>query len=560
MNRKKWYEKLGVLLLGLLIALTDMTSSGYGAKKQLTAVYLKQCDSEYQVRFVCSGTVRIGSIWVTNPYRLIIYIRDAVLAIQQKEFYPEEGPIRRLRIGMLTEDPPIVRAVLRFDQPEKYLVENEGNVVVAKIACEKEKTSTRSEKGKMVWDSTGRISLDYRKVELADVLRLLSRQNNVNIVAGPDVKDTVTVSLRNVTLKEALDNILLASGYDYVVDGNVIMVKPLEKEIPGATQTKVYHLKYIDATNLLHVIRDVISDKALVKVFQADFYSRGDEGGKVQPRGGEQQNLRRSSTLIVTDNAENIQRIDQLVQQLDVPVPQIMIESKLVELAPIDQDRLGIDWDKTINATLLFEDILPSGAKKMYSILNTDLKGRGQWRFGHLTADEFSAALEFLRQNTDSKLISNPRILGMDNQPCQISVGTTFPVPQINRGLAGQGDIVTFQYKDVNIQLNVTPHVVEGKKIIMHVNPVIEEVTGEVVVDINRAPITSKRTVSTVVTVKDGETIVIGGMIKEKKVTVVNKVWLLGDIPLLGMLFRHREVEKKQTDLIIFITPHILTE
>ncbi|RKY76904.1 hypothetical protein DRQ12_09190, partial [candidate division KSB1 bacterium] len=320
MNRKKWYEKLGVLLLGLLIALTGMTSSGYGAKKQLTAVYLKQCDSEYQVRFVCSGTVRIGSIWVTNPYRLIIYIRDAVLAIQQKEFYPDEGPIRRLRIGMLTEDPPIVRAVLRFDQPEKYLVENEGNVVVAKIACEKGKTSTRSEKGKMVWDSTGRISLDYRKVELADVLRLLSRQNNVNIVAGPDVKDTVTVSLRNVTLKEALDNILLASGYDYVVDGNVIMVKPLEKEIPGAIQTKVYHLKYIDATNLLHVIRDVISDKALVKVFQAGFYQQDDEKEKAQSGQGQQDNLQRSSTLIVTDNPGNIRRIDELVQQLDVPV------------------------------------------------------------------------------------------------------------------------------------------------------------------------------------------------------------------------------------------------
>jgi len=114
------------------------------------------------------------------------------------------------------------------------------------------------------------------------------------------------------------------------------------------------------------------------------------------------------------------------------------------------------------------------------------------------------------------------------------------------------------QYKDVNIELRVTPHVSENKKIIMSVNPVIEEVTGEVVVDVNRAPITSKRAVHTTVSVKDGETIVIGGMIKDNTTVTTNKVFLLGDIPLIGPFFRHQKKEKKQTDLMIFITPHIV--
>ncbi len=243
---------------------------------------------------------------------------------------------------------------------------------------------------------------------------------------------------------------------------------------------------------------------------------------------------------------------------MDVPTPQILIESKLVELSPLDKSSLGIDWDKSITASLFYQELLPGGDTQDYSVVKEDLTTADPWVLGPLTASQFSSMLNFLRQTTESKLVSNPKILAMDNQTSTITVGTTFPIPQINRGVAGQGDIVTFQYKDVNIELNVTPHVTENDEIIMYVNPIIEEITGEVIIDINRAPITSKRSVSTVVSVKDGETIVIGGMIKEDMKKIVSKVFLLGEIPLLGNLFRNTDYEKKQSDLLIFITPHII--
>ncbi len=147
----------------------------------------------------------------------------------------------------------------------------------------------------------------------------------------------------------------------------------------------------------------------------------------------------------------------------------------------------------------------------------------------------------------------------MDNQEAFISVGTTFPIPQITRGVGGQGDVVTFQYRDVSIALRVTPHVSDDETITLFVNPEIEEVIGQVTAGGNSAPITSRRTVKTVVNLKNNETMVIGGLIRESTIETISKVWLLGDIPLIGNLFRHKNKTKTQTDLLIFITPRLVT-
>jgi len=376
-------------------------------------------------------------------------------------------------------------------------------------------------------------------------------------VAGPGVQGKVTVSLREVTLQEALETILLANGLNFVTLGNVIVVKPVSTSIPGERRARLYRLNYINASQLKEAIADLLSDGAVVKVLSPQFAEVGNTGPQQE---AQLSGMERSSMLLVSDRPEVLRQIDALVKKLDVPTPQVMIEARLVELSPTDQKSLGIDWDKTISATLMYEQTLPSGRVQTYSALKESPLGEGKWRFGHLTAAEFSAVLEFLKSHTESKLISNPKILAMDNQEAVISVGTTVPIPQINRGVGGQGDIVTFTYKDVNIELRVTPHVSEGDLILMSVRPVIEEITGEVVVDANRAPITSKRSIQTVVAVRDGETVVIGGMIKEKKIKTQKKVWLLGDIPLLGHLFTHETSEVRQSDLLIFITPHIVRE
>jgi len=532
----------------------------------LKDVQVKIKSDETVVKLLTSGQVRIVTKRKIHPDRLVVFLGETKAELGTKEQNFSKGPLAGYTVGSYLSNPPVAQVSLFLRDADSYKLQQiDGTIAI----CIKSKKSLEPEKSTVlirteavqspVLDVPGKITMNYHDAEIPNVLRLLSAQNAVNIVAGDDVRGKVTVSLQNVSLRQALDTILKANGYDYLVRGNIILVKKMNKNLPGEMVTRVFRLKYVDANNLKQTLNPLKSKEGSIEVFETYFQKakrRQQKPGQPQQTAASASQSH-SSVLIVTDKQEKVAQISQIIAQLDVSVPQIMIESKLVEMAPVNEDKLGIDWDKTINASLLWQQVLPGGKAQSYSAM-VDNPRSGQWSLGHLTASEFKVVLDFLREHTDSKLISNPRITAMDNQEATISVGTTFPIPQINRGLAGQGDIVTFNYKDVNIELRVTPHVTENRKILMSVNPVIEEVTGEVVVDVNRAPITSKRSVHTTVSVRDGETIVIGGMIKDNTTVITSKVFLLGDIPLIGPFFRHQKKEKKQTDLMIFITPHIV--
>ena len=407
------------------------------------------------------------------------------------------------------------------------------------------------------WDDE--VSFEFINQPIVNALRLIAGANNLNMVIDEGVEGTITMDLKGVTLRQAIERILHTHNCEYIVDHDIITVKPVRTVYTGGIVTKVYRLKYADAENVAKVIKLVVSGDSLVQVFHPEFLSFVEAGrNRMDKNQVAVQGIRRSSTLVVTDRPEKIREVDRVIAELDRPPVQIIIESKLVELAPVHSNELGINWDKTINTILWGQKILPSGDELDYSFLNETPDQNGQWKMANLSAGKYAAVLDFLKERTDSKLKSNPRLLAMDNEESSISVGTTVPVPRIQRGLGGQGYMVTFEYKEVNIQLNVTPHVSSNDDITMYVNPVIEEITGWVEYLQHRAPITDKRAVNSIVSVKNGETVVIGGLIKSQRIKTTSKVWLLGSIPLIGKLFQHEKYEDKQTDLMIFITPTIV--
>lgn len=403
------------------------------------------------------------------------------------------------------------------------------------------------------------VSFRFSSTPMRDALRTIAISNGLNMVIGDGVEGLVTMNLQDVTLRQALNKIIHTNDCEYIVDAGILTVKPVKVAYSGGRITKVYRLKYADAGNLAKVLSQVVTNDSLVQIFYPEFLNFLEAGkNRMTSNRVAVQGIRRSSILVVTDRPEKIREVDQVVRELDTPPVQIMIESKLVEAAPLKKSELGINWDKTLTTVLRWQEILPGGDEQDYSLINTEPDQGGEWRMGHLSASQFQAVLDFLKEKTDSKLISNPRLLAMDNEESSISVGTTVPVPRIQRGLGGQGDMVTFEYKEVNIQLNVTPHMTANGDITMYVNPVIEEITGWVEYERHRAPITDKRAVNSIVSVKNGETVVIGGLIKSQRLRTTQKVWFLGSIPLLGKLFEHETYEDKQTDLMIFITPTIV--
>jgi general secretion pathway protein D len=250
---------------------------------------------------------------------------------------------------------------------------------------------------------------------------------------------------------------------------------------------------------------------------------------------------------------------------LDKPESQLQIEVRLVERLAGDEKKVGIDFPKSFSASLIGAEttapITKSGASQSGSatVLSAwfELPSTAeQLHLGVLSFDQLKATMDILASDNLSRLVSNPKVTTLNYKKAIIKIGTTIPIPEISRGPSG--DLFSYKEKDVNMTLEVTPMIGDSGMITLELHPVLEEIVGYTGSSDALQPITSRREVQTTVLVKDGETVVIGGLVKESKSENVSKIWLLGDIPILGYLFRHTSIVNEKKDLMIFITSKIM--
>ncbi len=390
-----------------------------------------------------------------------------------------------------------------------------------------------------------RLTMNFKDADILSILRLLSKQNDLNLVANKDVRGKITVHFNEVRLEEALETILKANGYDYYIERDIIFVKPMDTERSSSMVTRVFDLHYLDAFDLKETLTPFVSKRGRVEAL-----SRSREGV------GEE---KRSSMLIVSDLDYNVRTIDSVIRRLDEQQEQIMIEIRMYETTLGNDQKVGVGLPTAISGKTFdarnpddpgtltdFTAVLPLEDKLQNLIM------------GKLSVDRLIFSLNFLKTQTNSKLLSNPKILTLNQQKAEISVGTTVPVRTISRSVAG--DIITFTDKNVNVNLKVIPRIHPDSTITLLIEPTIEDIIGYTGEGDNRQPIISSRKARTQVIVRNEESIVLGGLLKEIEVEEISKVWLFGDIPLLGKLFTTKTKEKKKTDLLIFITPHIIRQ
>ncbi len=413
------------------------------------------------------------------------------------------------------------------------------------------------------------LTMDFNEAEIGDVLRILSEEYGLNIIAGGDISGRITVSFSDVGLDDALISILRTNGYDYVREGNIIRVIKLGE--PGVeTVTKVVVLKHVDAEDIRSSLSGIPTRYGKIEIMKR---TKGVGSEKTQDR---------SSVLVITDIPSNVKKMEDIVSQLDVPAPQIMIHARIMEVSLDREANVGIDWNLQASATGAGRPTtFPlnkkyTGRDSKYfprtAPTDTDFPARGgfpyvpygdsDFKFGTLSFTELGAAIKLIESTSDTNILSSPRITTLDNQEASIHVGKKIPVPTYTyNDDRGTWEITGYEDEDVGITLKVTPHVSEGD-IVMAVAPEISEIIGWVVGPSGNEekPKLSTRSANTQVRVKDGETIVIGGLIKDKKGKTVSKVPILGDIPLIGLLFRRNRPAKEKIDLLIFLTPHILTD
>ncbi|MBF0569556.1 MAG: secretin and TonB N-terminal domain-containing protein [Candidatus Omnitrophica bacterium] len=406
----------------------------------------------------------------------------------------------------------------------------------------------------------GNVSLDFREAELRNVLKVLAYKTGVNIIAGPEVEGTVSIQLKDVPWQKALDVILSTYGYSYEQKGDIILV------------TTVDNLKKRrEDAKLLADQEPVTTETFILNFGKAEDAVKSLE--KMKTARGSINFDKRTNAIIVTDVSSNLQIMREVVKRLDTVTPQVLIEARIVETTLDKTDTLGIDWNiggitangasRATSFPFGKHQLSRGGLVRQY--VTADSPSVPVISYGTLSFNQLSATLDLLKSRANTNILSNPRIVTLDNQPAKVQVGQQFPMPQYTFSTqTNQLQISGWTYIDTGIIFNVTPHVNNAQMVTLDIEPRITQIlstlpTGGVNASNATMPILSNEVVSTSVMIKDGDTLVIAGLIKDDVQKTVTRVPILGYIPILGWPFQHTADVHTKVDLVIFLTPHIIT-
>ena len=392
-----------------------------------------------------------------------------------------------------------------------------------------------------------KMSINMKDSDIKNILMLIGELTGLNIVISPAVKDTITATLENVSVKAALDAILKPNGYNYFVQENIIIVKGIDTEMVGELETVVVKLKYINSDDLSGALDAVMSSRGKLQSFTPLVTSQSTKGA--------------SNIIVISDVQENIVHILNMIDQLDVAIPNINIAVRFIE-TNLDTTRgHGIDWSKASVQ-------LGGTTDTSLSMLNFN-----NITIATLNPMQLTSALRIMQARGRSKLLSSPQVTTLDNHEAETETVTTVYIEgntnssqnQYNQGNQPSqssnpyGNIAINQVseKDIGIKLKVTPRINEGTKITLLVDATVEALLSAAEINTDK-PRSTKRTVKTQVTVRDGDTAIIGGLIAENVLENKKFVPIISGIPFFGQIFQSTSIEKEQRELLIFITPNVI--
>mgnify|MGYP002817696203 FL=1 len=394
-----------------------------------------------------------------------------------------------------------------------------------------------------------KMSINLKNSDIRNVLTMIGELTGLNIVISPNIEDTISANLENVTVQAALDAILKPNNYSYFVQGNIIIVKDLDTQLIGELESVVVRLKYINSNDLQAPLSTVLTSRGSIQSFLPVATISGTTGPP--------------NMAIISDVQENISRILSMVKQLDKPIANINISIKFIETQLDTSKAYGIDWTSNPVQIGSATDSLSFPISMNNITIAT------------INANQLSNALRIMQARGRSKLLSSPQVTTLDNHQAQTEVSTTVYIEGLNTGASSgagatgntntgnypgmgfYGNMNTVQEKDIGIKLQVTPRINENQIITLLVDATVEALLSAAEITTDK-PRSTKRSVKTQVSVYNGETVIIGGLIAENVIQNKKYVPILSGIPLLGYFFRTTSVSKEQRELLMFITPTIV--
>jgi type IV pilus assembly protein PilQ len=431
-------------------------------------------------------------------------------------------------------------------------------------------------------DSEPIISMDFQDVGIKDALKMLSMQSGLNFIASEAVADRkVTLYLDKVPLSQAMDKIFSANNLSYELDkkANIFVVKDWGK-MEAETITKVFYLKHasVSSSSLKEEASNSISSES-----ESGSSSSGTTSGKwkSEDESGITYSIKkllsssgslvedfRTNSLIVTDTPARMKIISQVIISLDIEIPQIMLEVEMLDVSKNSIDKMGAKFGQTPFTAFIYGASASMGFPfgSWSKILDA---GKGSMSInpgsvddeGTATGNPYQVQVDFLKTQSDTKVLARPRIMTLNNETAEIKITTNEAVGSIT-DTQGQGTASTTttsaERVETGVSLRVTPQInSDNGDITMFVYPKVKDATTSTFNTAYKDP--EERSTKSTVRIKDGETVVIGGLIRHDRSETLTKLPILGDIPVVGFLFRHKNKDKdRERELLVFITPRII--
>ncbi|MDD5155346.1 MAG: secretin N-terminal domain-containing protein [Candidatus Omnitrophica bacterium] len=401
------------------------------------------------------------------------------------------------------------------------------------------------------------ISLDFQDASLKNILKIFSIQSGLNFIASDAVQDKkMTLYFDKVPIKEAMDKLFKANNLYYELDkkSNIFIVKDWGKAEVD-TITKIYRLKYqsVPSASMVKEKSDVSQATAGADLYAA-IKQRLSEYGKLSEDAV-------TNSLIITDIPSRFPLIEQLIASLDVPEPQVMLEMEVLDVSKNKVDTIGFKFGQTPFTAIVTGATATMGFpyKSWSKILDPNL---GSLSINPSTAT-YQMQMDFLRTQTDTKTLARPKILTMNNETAEIKITTK---EATNASTTTNTEVSTstsgVDRYEVGVTLRVTPQInPDTGDITMYLAPIVSATKTGITVGNTTVKDPEERSSKSLVRVKDGETVIIGGLIQYDYDEVITKLPFFGDLPLIGSFFRHKNKDKdRERELLIFITPHIVKE
>jgi len=580
--------------------------------------------NENSVVISLSGETKYHAFKIENPARIIVEFTNTELNLRQKNVEANGKIIKRVRGGQFQNEPvKIARIVLDLNSMAEYQLKGNGSQVTLvlnpedstvtaskeqnqnsteentrqEVAPVKAKTVTTTPKTNVAAKNSAAkpaenpesssigsqresnaanmkiqlpkklVTLDFQDADIRDILRILSIKSGINIIYAADVTGTVSIHLENVPFDKAFETILSIRGLVSQVQGpNILRVatpqKIADERSQAVTFTKIFPLNYAKAEEVkvnLDSIRNAEGRKGNISIDA------------------------RTNSLVVTDTPDGLISVEQVISELDLKPPQVIIEAKLIEVILTDNYDLGIQWQYASSAynernlsiavggteASTSDSSMGTGATVGGNVVRPLTTGEGGTGVtlnaapveGQIGAISFgimidnnvlTGILSALSQKGLSKILSNPRVTTINNQAAKILIGQRVPfqTTTVSNGVSQ----ASTQWQDVGIKLDVVPTINTDQRVTLKIKPEVSLVTA-----LSAAgPVIASRQADTTVMVKNGETIVIGGLIREEDRKLGTQVPLLGELPIIGHLFRRDVNTKERSELLVFITPQII--